>query len=146
MYWESVRQGGGTPTLESFLDVEKMEAFLGFMKVHTSHSIHGAIAGGASELLAEHVIKATYSLHHQNQGHLQDSTMGTYVHNFRYVVNYVASRDEHLGQELPMASFLTSMGARYRKQSQRAESEKSWQAMASKRQWIHWYVFQHPPH
>lgn len=144
MYWESVRQGGGTPTLESFLYVEKMEAFLELMKVHTLH-IHGAIAGGASELLAEHVIKATHSLHHQNEWHLKYSTMATYVNDVRYEVQYLASKDEN-HEELPMSHCLANMSARYRRQSHRAKSEKSRQIMASQQQWIDWYVFQHPPH
>ena len=112
MYWESVSQGGGTPTLESFLDVENMEAILELMKVHTLH-IHSAIAGGASEPLTEHVIKATHSLHHLNEWQLKYSPMATYINDVRYVVQYLASKDEN-HEELPMSHCLANMSARYR--------------------------------
>ena len=77
-------------------------------------------------------------LPHQDHGCIQDSTMKTYVHNYRYVVNYMAARDECPASELPMAGYLSSKSAQYRKLSRKSESNKSWQAMASEQQWIQW--------
>ena len=76
----------------------------------------------------------------QGDGTLSEGTMLTYVHHFRYVVNYIAVRDSHPASELPMSTYLTNKSSQYRHLGKKSESDKSWQVMEGKHQWIHWYV------
>lgn len=66
--------------------------------------------------------------------------MLTYVHNFRYVVNYIGVREGRPTRDLPISTFLTDRSRQYRRQETKSQSDRSWQVMDGKQQWIHWYV------
>ena len=74
----------------------------------------------------------------QSDGHLMPSTLTTYVSHFRYVVQYIAARDDRHLAAMPMATYLANWSAHYRRRAVAAESEKSWQVLDSKGKWIHW--------
>lgn len=74
----------------------------------------------------------------QSDGHIKDSTMRTYVSHFRYVVQYVAARDDRHIATYPMDMYLTNRCLHYQRSVRAAQSEKSWQVLDSKGEWIHW--------
>lgn len=74
----------------------------------------------------------------QSDGHLKDSTMRTYTSNLRYVVQYVAARDDQHITMIPMDTYLANQGLHYQRSVGASQSDKSWQVLDSKGQWIHW--------
>ena len=62
--------------------------------------------------------------------------MLTYVHNFRYVVNYIGVREGRPTRDLPISTFLTDRSRQYRRQETKSQSDRSWQVMDGKQQWV----------
>lgn len=67
-----------------------------------------------------------------------DSTMKTYITNFRYVVQYVAAKNKRHISNIPMATYLSHRQQHYQRATAKTHSEQSWQVLDSKNQWIHW--------
>ena len=76
----------------------------------------------------------------QSDGHIRDSTLKTYVTHFRYVVQYVAAREDRHITTIPMATYLANRSLHYQRSTAASQSQKSWQVLDSRGQWIHWYV------
>lgn len=77
-------------------------------------------------------------LNYVKGGNVKESTMRTYVTNFRYVLQFIAARDNLRPSSIPMASFLSNRCYHYQRAITRAQSDKSWQVLDSAKQWIHW--------
>lgn len=69
-----------------------------------------------------------------------DSTMKTYVVDFQYVVKYYAYAKKRPMSSVPMAAYLTAWSRQYQRNTARMQSERSWQVLDKRNEWIHWWV------
>lgn len=76
----------------------------------------------------------------QSDGQIMESTLRTYVVHFRYVVRYLADVNRRPLSSLPMAAYLSRWGRHYQRGITRMHSERSWQVLDRRNQWIHWWV------